>query len=151
MDYCFFSMFSDGVPCLHGVTVDFAYTYRSTLVIDDAHDVVFLKFSFNAGDSDGKNADCLVGVQHFGSLFVNMYLSLSETFAVSYPFLDTRYGLGCGDKTSANRLFGMLYEVDEDVVAFAIGNNYCNTFICHFAGNVGLVSMPPLPKLDLLV
>ena len=108
MDYCFFSMFSDGVPCLHGVTVDFAYTYRSTLVIDDAHDVVFLKFSFNAGDSDGKNADCLVGVQHFGSLFVNMYLSLSETFAVSYPFLDTRYGLGCGDKTSANRLFGML-------------------------------------------
>ena len=86
---------------------------------------------------DGKNADCLVGVQHFGSLFVDMYLSLSETFAVSYPFLDTRYGLGCGDKTSANRLFGMLYEVDEDVVAFAIGNNYCNTFICHFAGNVG--------------
>ena len=85
MDYCFFSMFSDGVPCLHGVTVDFAYTYRSTPVINDAHDVVFLKFSFNAGDSDGKNADCLVGVQHFGSLFVDMYLSLSETFAMSYP------------------------------------------------------------------
>ena len=60
MDYCFFSMFSDGVPCLCRVTVGFAHTYGNAPVIDDPHDVIFLKFPFDAGDADVKDADCRV-------------------------------------------------------------------------------------------
>ena len=74
MDYCFFSMFSDGVPCLCRVTVGFAHTYGNAPVIDDPHDVIFLKLPFDAGDSDGKDADCLVRVQNFGGLFIDVYL-----------------------------------------------------------------------------
>ena len=65
-------------------------------MVNDAHNVVFLKSAPYIGDAYGEDADCLVGSQYLGGAFVDVQFAFGETFAVGYPFLDAGGGFGGG-------------------------------------------------------
>jgi len=67
-----------------------------------------------------------------------VYFSFGKTFAVGNPFFDAGHRLLGGQETSAQGGVGIIDEVGQYVVSFAVGNDNGNTFIGHFAGNVSL-------------
>ena len=94
--YGFLAMFPHGFTRLFGVAIGFAHTHCISCMVDDAHNVVFLKSAPYIGDAYGEDADCLVGSQYLGGAFVDVQFAFGETFAVGYPFLDAGYGFGRG-------------------------------------------------------
>ena len=55
-------MFPHWFSRLIGIAICFANTDALTIIIDDAHDVIFLKIAFHAYDANGKNTYRMIGV-----------------------------------------------------------------------------------------
>ena len=68
MYYRLFAMFAHCFPGLCGVAVRFSYTNLIALEVHDAYNIVFLKFAFDVGDSDRKNAGCLLRAEYIASV-----------------------------------------------------------------------------------
>ena len=74
---------------------------------------------------------------------------------MGYPFLDARHVLLQGLKLGVEGRLGTLHQVDEDVVALAVGDNHADALVGHLAGNVAFRDHTPtaeaaLASLDIL-
>ena len=137
MYYRLFAMFAHCFPGLCGIAVRFSYTNLIAQKVHDAYNIVFLKFAFDVGDSDRKNAGCLLRTEDIRGTFVNMNFPFGESFAVGNPFLYTGYRFCCNKSTRILSRFplAMMTVIPSSATLRAI-------FV--------FVSIPPRPKLDLV-
>ena len=138
MYYRLFAMFAHCFPGLCGIAVRFSYTNLIAQEVHDAYNIVFLKFAFDVGDSDRKNAGCLLRAEDIRGTFVNMNFPFGESFAVGNPFLYTGYRFGGRDKARANRIVRLLQQVYENIIPFSVGDDDRNPFVGYLAGDIRL-------------
>ena len=149
MYYRLFAMFAHCFPGLCGVAVRFSYTNLIALEVHDAYNIVFLKFAFDVGDSDRKNAGCLLRAEYIRGTFVNMDFPFGESFAVGNPFLYTGYRLGGRDKARANRI-GCCNKSTRILSRFPLAIMTVIPSSATLRAIFVFVSIPPRPKLDLV-
>ena len=111
-------------------------TNLSSVRSNDVHDVALFKVAFNGSDAHHKQTHRSAAHQRLGSLGVDAHYAFSKALAVSDPFLHARRRLFVCHKRGVRRVFSVLDQQAQDIVALAVGNYHLNAFISHLAGNV---------------
>ena len=86
MHYRFLAVLSHSLAGLLRTAIGFAYAYRISFKVYDAHNIVLLELTPHIGDAYGKNADCLVGCKYFCGAIVD----------VQFAFVDKRLYTSAG-------------------------------------------------------
>ena len=116
------------------IDCDTAHANLLATGIHDFHQVILFKITLNASDSYRQYTDSLFPSQSCYRLLVQVQFSFSESFTVSNPFLDTRHIRVCRNEPGTHSLFGMLQNINQDIVLLPIGDDYRNAFISNFTG-----------------
>ena len=102
MHYRFLAVLSHSFAGLLRTAIGFAYTYRISFKVYDAHNVVLLELTPHIGNAYGKDADCLVGCKYFCSAIVDVQFAFGKPFTVGYPLLYAGYRLGSGNEAGVS-------------------------------------------------
>lgn len=96
MHYRFLAVLSHSLASLLRTAIGFAYAYRISFKVYDAHNVVLLELTPHIGDAYGKDADCLVGCKYFvaQSSMCSSPLANPSLWAIHFFTLDTGWGAG---------------------------------------------------------
>lgn len=102
MHYRFLAVLSHSLASLLRTAIGFAYAYRISFKVYDAHNIVLLELTPHIGDAYGKNADCLVGCKYFCGAIVDVQFAFGKPFTVGYPLLYAGYRLGSGNEAGVS-------------------------------------------------
>ena len=102
MHYRFLAVLSHSLASLLRTAIGFAYAYRISFKVYDAHNVVLLELTPHIGDAYGKDADCLVGCKYFCGAIVDVQFTFGKPFTVGYPLLYAGYRLGSGNEAGVS-------------------------------------------------